>query len=80
MQIARTRGRLSSCVSGISTRIKSIVFCQNPDHSQHNLQVGDGFVTLMALGVPTIFKVIRYTDEQDGLAKVASALDLLAQT
>jgi hypothetical protein len=52
---------------------------QNPDHSRHSLQVGDGYVTLMALGVPTIFKVVRYLDRQDGLEKVMSALDLFIQ-
>jgi hypothetical protein len=43
-------------------------------------QVGDGFVTLMALGVPTVFRVVRYSDEQDGLTKLMDALDLLTQT
>jgi hypothetical protein len=29
------------------------------------------------LGVPTVFKIVRYSDAQDGLAKVLSVLDLL---
>jgi hypothetical protein len=50
---------------------------ENPDHSRHNLQVGDGFVTLMALGVPTIFKVMRYSDGQDGLAKWRPSAEMI---
>jgi hypothetical protein len=49
---------------------------QNPDTHQHMLQIGDGYVSLMALGVPTVFKVIGYQDEDQGIASVVDALRL----
>lgn len=33
---------------------------QNPDATEHELQVGEGLISLMALGVPSIAKTIRY--------------------
>jgi hypothetical protein len=80
MQIAESKGTpIIVCFRDFGTNKVDSVAYENPDHSRHNLNVGDGFITLMALGVPTVFKVIRYSDKQDGLAKVTSALDLLAQ-
>jgi hypothetical protein len=82
MQIAENEGKpIILCFRdfGGTNKVENVSY-ENPDHSQHNLQVGDGFVTLMALGVPTIFKVIRYSDRHDGLEKVSSALDLFTQT
>ena len=80
MQIAESKGTpIIVCFRDFGTnKVNSVVY-ENPDRSRHNLQVGEGFVTLMALGVPTIFKVIQYSNQQDGLAKVTSALNLLAQ-
>jgi hypothetical protein len=80
MQIAEKDGTpIILCFRDFGTNKVESVSYENPDQSRHTLQVGDGFVTLMALGVPTIFKVIRYLDGQDGLAKIMSALDLLSQ-
>jgi hypothetical protein len=59
-------------------KVDSVMY-ENPDHTRHNLQVGDGFVTLMALGVPTIFKIVRYSDSTQGLSKIVAAVDLLIQ-
>ncbi|AUD78947.1 hypothetical protein CW740_06665 [Kangiella profundi] len=30
------------------------------DHIDHNLQIGDGYISLMALGLPSLHKVIKY--------------------
>ena len=49
----------------------------NPDHSHHELQIGEGYVSLMALGIPEIVKVIRYEKSDDGIAKVITAVELL---
>jgi hypothetical protein len=67
MQIAENKGTpIILCFKDVGTnRVESASY-ENPDHSRHELQVGDGFVTLMALGVPTVFKVIQYFDSQDG--------------
>jgi hypothetical protein len=57
-------------------KVESVEY-ENPDHSRHHLQVGEGFVTLMALGVPTIFRVLKYSDREDGVLQVLHAIDLL---
>jgi hypothetical protein len=49
----------------------------NPDHTEHELQIGDGFVSLMALGVPTVFKVHRYSQDEDAIRQVNESLKLM---
>ncbi len=51
----------------------------NPDETVHELQIGDGFVSLMALGLPTVFKIHRYEEAEDGLAQIEQSLNLLHQ-
>lgn len=46
----------------------------NPDHTRHSLQIGDGFVSLMVLGLPTVFEVIGYQSEEESLANLADAV------
>jgi hypothetical protein len=50
---------------------------ENPDHSQHPLQIGEGYVTLMALGIPSVFRVVRYEHDDDGIAQVVKAISSL---
>lgn len=35
------------------------------DHIDHNLQIGDGYISLMALGLPSLKKVLRYSSKED---------------
>ena len=49
----------------------------NPDLSEHQLQIGEGFISLMALGLPTVFKVLRYLTVEDGISQTRDSLDLL---
>lgn len=35
------------------------------DHIDHNLQIGDGYISLMALGLPSLKKVLRYSSKVD---------------
>jgi nucleoside 2-deoxyribosyltransferase len=57
------------------TRVPRIEYA-NPDHSHHMLQIGEGYVSLMALGLPTIFKVVGYESEEEGVRKIVEAADL----
>jgi hypothetical protein len=50
---------------------------ENPDHSHHSLQIGEGYVSLMALGIPSVFRVVRYERDDDGIAKVLEAISSL---
>lgn len=36
----------------------------NPDNKVHELQVGEGFISLMALGLPNISSVIKYENDE----------------
>lgn len=50
---------------------------ENPDRSRHQLQLGEGFVSLMALGLPSVFRVIEYSDECTGVDEVVGGVQLL---
>jgi hypothetical protein len=56
-------------------RVKTVHY-ENPDHSGHDLQVGDGIVSLMALGVPAIRKTIAYTHQQAAISQCLDAISL----
>jgi hypothetical protein len=52
MQIAESKGiPIILCFRDFGVNKVEDISYENPDHSRHSLQVGDGFVTLMALGV-----------------------------
>ncbi len=55
------------------TRVQPIEY-SNPDHTHHMLQIGEGYVSLMALGLPTIFKVIAYESEEEDVSKILDAV------
>lgn len=48
---------------------------RTPDDDLHSLQLGEGYVSLMALGLPTIAKVLSYRNDTDALSKVGIAVD-----
>jgi len=50
---------------------------ENPDHGVHSLQIGEGFVSLMALGIPAVFRVISYEDNETGIDRILEAVDVL---
>jgi hypothetical protein len=49
----------------------------NPDSVRHHLQIGEGFVSLMALGLPGIANVVRYESPQDGIDRILDAVNIL---
>lgn len=48
----------------------------NPDQSEHDLQIGAGIVSLMALGLPAIRKIISYTNFSDAISEAAATVTL----
>jgi hypothetical protein len=52
---------------------------RNPDQSEHQLQVGEGIVTLMALGVPAIRRTIEYTNQSEAIRAAVKAVELYDQ-
>lgn len=52
---------------------------RNPDQTDHELQIGEGIVSLMALGLPTIRKVVEYSDFSVGMMHAIDAVRLYSQ-
>ena len=64
------------CFRDYSVNRAEPVKYENPDHVLHELQIGEGFVSLMALGIPSILKVIRYQDSSEGIHLVTEGIRL----
>lgn len=78
LQIAETAGIpvILSFRKSAQTQVPPVDY-SNPDHSHHSLQIGEGYVSLMALGLPTIFKLISYELEEEGLRRIVDAAILI---
>lgn len=53
---------------------------ENPDGSKHWLQIGEGHVTLMALGMPNLIAAVGYQDEVDALRQIFTVLESMPPT
>lgn len=81
MQIAQQNGTpIILCFRNFGINKMAPVEYINPDATHHQLQIGEGFVSLMALGIPEITSVIRYENSQDGIEKVINAVLLLERS
>ncbi len=49
---------------------------ENPDHSEHDLQIGKGIVSLMALGLPAIRKIVHYRTFSEAVVGATEAVQL----
>lgn len=47
------------------------------DHSQHTLQLGEGYVTLMALGLPCLYRILKYSDGNQMIHELIEIIDTL---
>ena len=80
MQLAENKNiPIFLCYRDFGQRVAPVKY-RNPDHSSHDLQVGEGFVTLMAAGVPSVFRSFQYSDSADGIDKILSVIDILHKT
>ena len=77
MQIAETAGKPTILLIGDHhiNRVASAQY-RNPDLSEHDLQVGEGIVSLMALGLPNIQKIVSYTSFEVGVAEAVETVRL----
>ncbi len=48
-----------------------------PDHNLHSLQLGEGYVSLMALGLPNVFKVLPYHATSEAYVEIGEAVERL---
>ena len=51
-----------------------------PDAERHNLQVGEGYISLMALGLPSVFRVVPYTHYTDAMIGVKDAMSAVLRS
>lgn len=80
LQIAEQQGTpIIICFEDSSVTAATPVEYANPDGTKHQLQIGEGHVTLMALGLPTVFRVIPYTEPQNGIGSVVDAVRELSR-
>ena len=78
LQLAESAGiPIILCFKRSSSNRAAPICYENPDHNRHMLQIGEGYVSLMALGLPTIFKVIGYDAEQAGIDSIIQSVQLL---
>ncbi len=56
-----------------ATRAAEVAY-DNPDHVRHMLQIGEGYVSLMALGLPNIVRVLSYISEEAGITAIVAAV------
>jgi hypothetical protein len=78
LQIAENAGKpIIICYQESPTTRATPASYINPGEGPHELQIGEGYVTLMALGLPTVHKVVAYNDFTQGLEQVALAASVL---
>jgi hypothetical protein len=80
LQVAESKNTpIVICFNDSLDHQASPVEYQNPDESRHHLQIGEAYISLMALGLPSVFKVVRYSSHHSGYLGVCNALKLLKQ-
>lgn len=50
---------------------------KTPDKEIHTLQLGEGYISLMALGMPSVFTVLHYADAAEACETVGRAIETL---
>ena len=50
---------------------------KTPNHEKHSLQLGDGYISLMALGIPSVFSVIPYVNIEDACNQIGKMIATL---
>lgn len=58
----------------ISHRVEAVRYT-NPDHRVHDLQIGEGYVSLMVLGLPHVRRIVAYRDEIEGIRQIVDSLN-----
>ena len=75
LQIAAAKGiPIIICFRDAASGRAAPVDYITPDGRHHDLQIGEGFVTLMALGLPTVYQVIKYHQFDEGLVSISNAV------
>jgi hypothetical protein len=74
LQVAHTKGiPIILCYRDFQVNKVAPVTYENPDHHRHSLQIGEGYISLMALGVPSVRRVLRYESNTEGVQLLTAA-------
>ena len=65
------------CFSDYGFNKATPITYESPDHTHHDLQIGSGYVSLMALGLPSVFRIVQYTSAADGVAQLVELVNLI---
>jgi hypothetical protein len=65
------------CFRDFGTNKAAPIGYRTPDLKRHDLQIGEGYVSLMALGLPSVFRVLRYSGPADGIRQILEITSLL---
>ena len=77
LQIAEAAGiPVIMLIGELGTNRAERAHYENPDHSEHDLQIGEGIVSLMALGLPAIRKIVQYKTFSEAIAAGVEAVRL----
>jgi nucleoside 2-deoxyribosyltransferase len=77
LQIAETRGKpIIMLIGDHRFNRAERAHYENPDHTEHDLQIGDGIVSLMALGLPAIRRTVPYSEFDAGIVGAVEAVKL----
>ncbi|MFC3075265.1 hypothetical protein [Shinella pollutisoli] len=80
LQIAETEGKpVIMLIGDLGINRVGRAHYENPDHSEHDLQIGDGIVSLMALGLPAIRKIVPYKAFGEAISGAVAAVSLYGQ-
>jgi len=75
LQIAERNGTPTIiCFQATNATAAPAVEYLNPDGKHYELQIGEGHVTLMALGLPTVFLVVPYVKHEEAIWKIGAAV------
>jgi hypothetical protein len=77
LQIAETAGiPVIMLVGDLGINRVGRAHYKNPDHSEHDLQIGEGIVSLMALGLPAIRKTLLYKSFGEAISAAVDVVKL----
>ena len=81
LQIAAAKGTpIILCFRDYEGNRSEPISYATPDRSVHELQIGEGYITLMALGLPTVLRVVRYDGARGSIAGILDAVALLQRS
>lgn len=78
MQLAEAKGiPVIICYKNYGTNKAKPISYETQNHKKHSLQIGEGYVSLMALGLPNLFRVLEYDNPAFGIQAIAEAVEML---